>query len=109
PMEVTMTSTPDPLLRLIPNAVPAELRAIARWICWKARPKASGKLDKLPCSPHTGAVGDAHDPAAWGSFAQAVTAMRRYRLDGVGIVLTKKDSLVGIDLDGCIDDAGVIA
>ena len=104
-----MTSTPDPLLRLIPDAVPAELRAIARWVCWKARPKSNGKLDKLPCSPHTGNVGDAHDPAAWSSFEQAVIAMRRYRLDGVGIVLTEDDLLVGIDLDGCIDDAGVIA
>jgi hypothetical protein len=108
-MEVPMTSTPDPLLRPIPEAVPAELRAIARWVCWKARGKPNGKLDKLPCSPHTGSVGDAHDPTSWGSFAQAVTAMRRYRLDGIGIVLTGEDSLVGVDLDGCVDDAGVVA
>ncbi|MGI8913101.1 MAG: hypothetical protein ACR2JY_04805 [Chloroflexota bacterium] len=97
------------LLRPLPDAVPAELRAIARWVCWKARPKANGKLDKLPCSPHTGSVGDAHDPAAWGSFEQAVIAMRRYRLDGIGIVLTGEDSLVGVDLDDCIDAAGGIA
>jgi hypothetical protein len=104
-----MAVAPNPLLRLIPETVPTELRAIARWVGWKARPKPTGKLDKLPCSPHTGAVGDAHDPAAWGSFDEAVAAMRRYRLDGIGIVLTQEDSLVGVDLDGCIDDAGVIA
>ncbi len=104
-----MAIHPDSLLRPLPDAVPAELRAIARWVGWKARPKPNGKLDKLPCSPHTGSVGDAHDPAAWGSFEQAVIAMRRYRFDGIGIVLTGEDSLVGVDLDGCIDDAGVIA
>jgi hypothetical protein len=89
--------------------VPAELRSIARWVGWKARLKPNGKLDKLPCSPHTGSVGDAHDPATWGSFEQAIAAMRRYRLDGIGIVLTEEDSLVGVDLDGCLDDASVIA
>jgi hypothetical protein len=104
-----MTSMPDSLLCPIPEAVPAELRSVARWVGWKARPKPSGKLDKLPCSPHTGSVGDAHDPAAWGRFEQAVTAMRRYHFDGVGIVLTGEDSLVGVDLDGCVDDAGVVA
>jgi len=97
------------VLRPVPHAVPAALRSIARWVGWKARLKPNGKLDKLPCSPHTGSVGDAHDPAAWGSFEQAVIAMRRYRLDGIGIVLTGEDSLVGVDLDDCIDDAGVIA
>jgi hypothetical protein len=116
-MDVTTVDRPDTppagaahrLLRPLPAAVPAELRGIARWVGWKARPKPNGKLDKLPCSPHTGSVGDAHDPASWGSFAQAVTAMRRYRLDGIGIVLTGEDSLVGVDLDGCIDDAGIVA
>ncbi len=103
-----MAIYPDPVLRPMPDAVPAELRSIARWVGWKARPKSNGKLDKLPCSPHTGSVGDAHDPAAWGSFEQAVIAMRRYHFDGVGIVLTGEDSLVGVDLDDCIDDAGVI-
>ena len=104
-----MAIYPDPLLRPVPHAVPVELRSIARWVGWKARPKSNGKLDKLPCSPHTGAVGDAHDPAAWGSFDEAIAAMRRYRFDGIGIVLTGEDSLVGVDLDGCLDDAGVIA
>jgi len=89
--------------------VPAELRGIARWVGWKARPKPNGKLDKLPCSPYTGGVADAHDPANWGSFEQAVTALRRYRLDGIGMVLSEEDSLVGVDLDGCLDDAGTVA
>ncbi len=103
------TGAAPALLRPLLDAVPLELRSIARWVGWKARPKPNGKLDKLPCSPHTGVVGDAHDPAAWGSFEQAVAAMRRYRFDGIGIVLTGEDSLVGVDLDGCLDDAGVIA
>ena len=115
-MDWTTTGDPNvpegaapPLLRPLPEAVPAELRSIARWVGWKARLKLHGKLDKLPCSPHTGSVGDVHDPTSWGSFEQAVAAMRRYRLDGIGIVLNGEDSLVGVDLDGCIDDAGTIA
>ena len=103
------TGAAPAILRPLLDAVPVELRSIARWVGWKARPKPNGKLDKLPCSPHTGSVGDAHDLATWGSFEQAMTAMRRYRLDGIGIVLNGEDSLVGVDLDGCIDDAGVIA
>jgi len=46
------------------------------------------------------------NPSTWGTFDVALAGMERHGLNGVGIVLTSDDDLMGVDLDHAIDDAG---
>jgi putative DNA primase/helicase len=86
--------------------VPHELQVCRQWICYRAVPskKRAGKTDKLPCSPFNGEVINAHDPAQWADFSQAVDYVRSHpqQVSGVGFVLTAEDPFVGIDLDNCV-------
>ncbi|MBI1293587.1 hypothetical protein GC175_01345 [bacterium] len=86
--------------------VPHELQVRRQWICYRAVPskKRAGKTDKLPCSPFSGEVINAHDPAQWADFSQAVDYVRSHpqQVSGVGFVLTAEDPFVGIDLDNCV-------
>ncbi len=88
------------------HTVPHELQVRRQWICYRAVPskKRAGKTDKLPCSPFSGEVINAHDPAHWAEFSQAVDYVCTHpqQVSGVGFVLTADDPFVGIDLDNCV-------
>lgn len=90
------------------NNVPAELRSRRQWVGYRlissrTRP---GKSDKIPVDPHTGANASTSDPATWATFEEALAAAKHTNLAGVGYVFAKDDPYTGVDLDGCIDDAG---
>ena len=90
--------------------IPQELRDIPRWVAWRWewRPKAD-KWTKPPIDPSTGRATDATNPLAWMTFELA-QALARDSGDGIGLTLGDgSEGLVGIDLDECIDDRGVIA
>ncbi len=53
----------------------------------------------------TGARASVTDPATWSSFSSALAVVQAGQADGLGIVLTRDDDLVGIDLDSCRDAA----
>jgi hypothetical protein len=67
------------------NRIPAELRALAQWVC--CRP------DKIPLDPRTGQRASVADPATWGTFEEAI-ASQMWR----GFVLNS-DPYTVIDLD----------
>jgi hypothetical protein len=79
------------------------LQAIPQWVAWKIEERR-GKLTKIPKNPRTGGNASSTNPATWGSYQQAVQAVKRYGLDGVGFVFTAGDVFAGIDLDDCIND-----
>lgn len=83
--------------------IPQELRDRPQWVTWKY---ANGT--KLPCSITTGKVADAHDPASWGTFDQAVEAYQRRHHAGIGFDITEGDPYTGIDFDDCIADDGTM-
>lgn len=76
-----------------------ELRELAQWVSWDLT--AGG--EKPPHSPHTDRRANAHDPAVWGTFEQAVQSKERAGLSGIGFVFTADDPYVGIDLDHCYE------
>jgi hypothetical protein len=91
---------------LTPNFenIPAELRALPRWVTWCAEGAAGSKPTKVPYAPdclHTHA--SVRDPGTWGTFAQADAAYCEGDRTGVGIVLNG-DGLVGVDIDHCVVD-----
>ena len=90
--------------------LPAELRDRPQWIGYRLVPSTRpGKTDKIPINPHTGHNAKSTDPATWGAFAEAVAAVKRYKLAGVGFVFSADDPYSGVDLDDCIDAAGELA
>lgn len=104
-------------LAVKPEQVPQELRECPRWLTWqkgKLKSDGSGRYEKLPCSVTTGAVANAHDPASWGSFDEALAAYRKRGHAGIAFDLPNqvepfcKDGdgsdlyLVGLDFDQCV-------
>lgn len=88
-----------------PEKIPAELKALPRWICWQALPPdAPGKKwRKVPVQVN-GANAKSNDSATWSDYETALAASRREGW-GLGFVLNG-DGIVGVDLDGCIDSNG---
>ncbi|MBX3356685.1 MAG: hypothetical protein KF724_13400 [Phycisphaeraceae bacterium] len=97
--------TPPPSLDLM--NIPAALRALPQWVCWKYI-RRGGKQTKCPVNPHGGGRADSTDPATWASFDDACEAWTSSHHAGVGFVFSADDPFCGIDLDACIDESGVI-
>ncbi|WP_066634459.1 phage NrS-1 polymerase family protein [Desulfolucanica intricata] len=89
------------MLQPIIGNIPAELRQIPQWVCWKAKPGKNGKIDKVPFDPKTGRAASSTDPATWRTFGQAVAASKNGGgYAGIGFVLNG-GPFVGVDLDYC--------
>ena len=76
------------------NNIPAELRALSRWVLWKFE-IVDGRKTKVPYSP-TGRMASVTDPTTWVDFNIAVQAAKSF--DGIGFVLND-DGYTIIDLD----------
>lgn len=87
--------------------IPQELRALPRWVTWRAEGAEGEKPRKIPYAPdrpHTRA--SSTDPYTWGSFEQAEAAYYDGDRTGIGFVLNN-DGIVGVDIDHCITDGKV--
>jgi len=85
------------------EAVPEELKALPRWLCWRYEER-DGKLTKVPYDVRTGRKASSTDPATWTDFETALATSGAY--DGIGIVLG--DGLAGMDLDNSVDESGTL-
>lgn len=81
--------------------IPHLLKQKNAWVNWRAVAR-DGRVTKAPCMP-TGGSASTTNPDTWSSF-EAVKNAKGF--SGVGIVLV--DDLVGIDLDKCLNDEGVL-
>jgi len=82
------------------EAIPAELRCVARWVNWKG-----AKIPYRPTAINRRA--SATDPSTWGTFAQTKAAFEQGGQFGVGFVLSvEEDGIVGVDLDKCVHADG---
>ena len=86
------------------DLIPAELKARPQWVTWKSQ-----NGTKVPFDPYTGKHASSTKSHTWASFDIAARAAQSRKHDGVGYVFASDDPYVGIDLDDCLDDAGVIA
>lgn len=98
----TGSAAPEPLSVVSAN-IPATLRAIPNWVCWKYLQR-SGRWIKLPCQPNRIAA-SVNDRVTWSEFTAVMAAYRSGGFAGVGFVLdgcpVTDDGLViaGVDLD----------
>jgi len=99
--------TSSTLAALDPTRIPAALRERSQWVCWKYITRG-GKQTKCPVNARGGGRADSTDPATWASFDEVVAAWKAGGYAGIGYVFTADGPIAGIDLDGCIDDAGNI-
>lgn len=94
---------------LTPNFdnIPPELRAIDRWVIWKAEGQPGEKPRKVPYSPgRVNSRASSTDPATWGTFQQAAERYLEGGITGIGFVLDGS-GIVGVDIDHCVTN-GVI-
>lgn len=87
-------------LGLVPENVPDELKTYDHWVV---------HLDKEPYDPKTSKRASTTDSRTWATFAEALEAYETGQWHGVGFVFSSGDPFVGIDLDDCRDDAGMLA
>ena len=84
------------------QAVPAEMRSLARWVVWRLEERNGGKPTKVPYQPaHPHKKAKSTDPAHWGDFDTAVSAANKNGFNGVGFVFDGS-GITGVDLDRCL-------
>ena len=97
---------PKPIpLQVIPDQIPAELKALDQWLIWRYLYKPDlGYWDKPPLNANQhGNTAKSTDPKTWATFEKALSIYHLGKYDGIGIALTEKNGLVGFDLDDCRD------
>src|SRR5690348_5293284 len=89
--------------------IPEELRRYPQWVNWRLELRGK-KLTKVPYNARTGKRAKANDASTWGTFEDVREGLRIFaENDGLGFIFSESDSLVGIDLDNCIDADGRLA
>jgi putative DNA primase/helicase len=93
-------------LRPILKNIPDELKESERFVLWRGEHR-DGRITKRPFQLN-GQPASHSDPRTWSTFNQVEAAYMAApgRWNGIGIVLTAEDELVGIDLDHVRDATG---
>jgi putative DNA primase/helicase len=119
--EILSSRQRPPRAAVYPEGIPAELKARARWVCWRwdwrpeKRGSDKGKWTKIPVNPTTGRNADSTKASTWGTFDEAIAAYTASKIDvkergkkvgetpvdGVGYVLG--DGHFGFDGDECVE------
>jgi hypothetical protein len=98
-------SPPEPTEGVMDTStIPAELRALPRWVRWKSVP-AEPKPRKIPVCPSSPDCAETDNPATWGSFDEARAHVGQHGTCGIGFVFAK-DGFFGVDGDDCLTDEG---
>ena len=101
-------SAPDQVID--PAAIPDTLAERPQWLVWKFEP-GEKKPRKMPYyvsgRRRMGKQGSEDDRAELVPLATAIERCA-HGYSGIGFAFLPGDGLIGIDIDGCIDDAGVV-
>jgi putative DNA primase/helicase len=106
---------PKIILPSDPTVIPAELRELSHWVCWRferSEPTAENpdpKPRKVPIIAGTSSRASPTDAAQWRSFDVAWhAAQASHGTLGIGFVFSADDQYCGVDLDDCIDPSGAL-
>ena len=90
------------------SAWPLALRSGRRYLPWRARIRPNGKIGKVPHTRRGGRLypHDPLDPVAWMTFDNAQRAVTAAEADGIGVVLTRDQGWLALDLDDCVGGDG---
>ena len=88
--------------------IPHELREIPHWVNWNLVDRNGSKPTKVPINPNTGGNAKTNDPSTWGSFQDALSRFSDGSVTGLGFCFTEELGIVGVDLDNCCKEPGVL-
>lgn len=88
------------------GGIPEELKERRQWIGWRYE-LVGGKWTKVP-HQRTGRKASTTNPDTWNSVANILYKHQHDPRFGVGFVFAEDDPYVGVDLDDCIDEDGVV-
>lgn len=83
------------------ESIPDALKRLERWVCTKDG-------SKTPYCALTGKRASSTDSTSWSTFEEAADLVERGVFDHVGFVFAD-DGFVGIDIDKCFDEWGVLS
>jgi len=101
-----MTKDKPKALEVIPENIPAELKQLRRWVCWRYEMR-EGKWTKPPIVAGSQEYANSTDEATWRTFDESLAAYHKHPdfYDGIGFSLCEADGFVGIDIDHVRDAA----
>jgi len=76
------------------------VKELVQWINWRYEHRGD-KVTKVPICPHTGELAAVDRLETWGTYQEAVQAVRDCGYAGVGFVFSEGDPYTGVDLDKC--------
>lgn len=88
------------------NCIPAELRTLQRWVCWRYEDTGGPKPAKVPHTTsgyHTSAARKRH--VTYAEVCDALSSRPDY-FSGIGFVFAAGDGYTGVDFDNCLDEHG---
>ena len=91
---------PPTPLRLSPENIPHELKALRHWVVWRYEHR-NGKWTKRPLRADDNGYASSTDSTTWSDYATALATYQKGGVDGIGFVLTSDIDFVFIDLDHC--------
>lgn len=95
------------------SCIPEALKQENRWAPWRATwNEKRGKWDKIPHRADNPNYGlSTAKPDQWFSYDTAVNALTRNgdKFAGVGYCMTGPHGIVAVDMDGCVDELGIVA
>lgn len=102
------------LVLAVQASAPAALQALPQWLLWRFELyEGDKKPRKVPYyasgRKRHGEQGSEHDRGELKPLDIVLTQLARGRFDGVGFAFLPGDGLIGIDIDGAIDDDGVVS
>ncbi len=93
-------------LSVKPENIPANLKDMKAWVCWKAALNDTGtKWTKPPYQP-SGMAAKVNDPSTWSDFDACLKAYQAGNkgFDGIGIMMnTDITGITGFDFDHCMN------
>jgi primase-polymerase (primpol)-like protein len=96
---------------ILVDYIPKELKDFKQWSTWKYYfKKGKKKPNKLPIQAN-GEIAKSNTPSTWWSYRDIGFHMmkdKRNRLEGFMFMHTKESGIIGVDLDNCINEAGVL-
>lgn len=92
--------------------IPKELKELKQWSTWVSHlKKGKTKPCKIPIQAN-GEVAKSNTPSTWWSYREIGLHMmkdKKNRLKGFMFMLTKESEIIGVDLDNCINETGLIS
>jgi len=86
------TQMPRPkALRVLPDAIPAEIKQTRAWVVWQYELSKDEKWTKVPYQLDGQTRASTTKTKTWGTFPEALKRYNDGGVDGIGIVLTQKN------------------